>query len=76
MSKVIVRIEEHLVKEIEVECPDSMNVDERMEYAENKITEAYRKEEIVLTAEDYNGITLREVEDVETGFSTEWKEIY
>lgn len=31
MAKVIVRIEEHLVKEIEVECANSMNVDERME---------------------------------------------
>lgn len=75
MAKVIVRLEEHLVKEIEVECPNSMSADERMEYAENKVIREYENNDIVLTADNYNGITLHEVEDVETGFTTEWKEI-
>ena len=75
MAKVKVYIEEHLVKEIEVDCPDDMEVDERMEYAERKVVEQYKNEEIVLTADDYSGITLKSVEDVETGTSTEWNEI-
>lgn len=75
VMKVKVYIEEHLVKEIEIECPDNMDRDDRLEYAEEKAKEMYNNEEIVLTADDYNGITLISAEDVETEMSTEWKEI-
>lgn len=73
--KVKVCIEEHLCKEIEIECPDDMENDDRLNYAEEKVKEMYDNEEIVLTSDDYNGITLINAEDIETGASTEWHEI-
>lgn len=75
MVKVKVYIEEHLVKEVVVDCPDNMDINERMDYAEEKVVEQYKNKEIVLTTDDYSGITLKCVEDIETGASTEWKEI-
>lgn len=75
MAKVKVLIEEHLVKEIEIDCPDNMNIDERMAYAQDKVLKQYKDENIVLTSDDYSGITLCSVEDVDSGASTEWKEI-
>lgn len=72
--KVKVWIEEHLVKEVEVECPDDMSIDERMEYAQDKVLKQYKDGDIVLTADDYTGTTFS-VEDVESDSSTEWKEI-
>lgn len=69
MKKVKVYIEEHLCKEIEIEVPD--NVDNAMEYAEDKTREMYSNEEIVLTADDFNGQRLMMVED-EDGCSTDW----
>lgn len=74
MAKVEVYIEEHLVKKIEVEVPDSLPCDERMEIAENQVLKQYKNEEIILTAEDANGIRLKMVRDAKTGLETEWKE--
>lgn len=74
MKKVKIWIEETLCKEIEIEVPDEMSVDERMEFAEEKAREMYRNQEIILTADDY---TMTEICacDVETTTYTEWHEI-
>ncbi len=75
MKKVKVWIEEHLCKEVEVEVPDTMNVDERMEYAEKYVWNAYYKGEIVLDANDFTGTTLCSVMDEETGKGTDWHDL-
>lgn len=75
MAKMIVRIEEHLVREIELESPINMEIEERIKYAKKKIIENYKKSRIILNADDYNGITLIEVEDTKTGIISPWKEI-
>lgn len=72
MKKVKVWIEEHLCREIEVEVPDDMGVDERMEYAEELVKEQYKCGEIVLDADDFNGVVEICVQDVETETTTEW----
>lgn len=74
MSKVKVYIEETLCREIEVDCPDYMDNDEAMEYAEDKVLKMYKNEEIVLTADDYNGNTCYMVED-EDGRNTGWNDL-
>ena len=74
MKKVKVYIEEHLCKEVEIEVPDNLNVDERIELAEEKAREMYRNEEIILTSDDYT-TTLVCAFDMETDISTEWNEI-
>lgn len=74
MVKVEVYIEEHLVKKVEVEVPDTLTVDERMEVAEKQVLRQYKNEEIILTADDANGVKLRMVKDLQTGTETEWKE--
>ena len=71
MSKVVVFIEEHLCKEVEIEVPNELDTDEAMEYAENKMKEMYKNEEIVLTADDYNGNTLYLIKH-EDGTETDW----
>ena len=73
MAKVIVAIEEHLVKEVEVEI-DSDSIDERMQIAEEKVRAMVKNSGIVLTADDYSGTRLFYVEDVESGIGTNWKE--
>ena len=74
MKKVKVYVEEHLCREIEIEVPDNMNVNERMEYAEQKAIEMYKNQEIVLTADDYTTTEICAC-DVETTTYTEWNEI-
>lgn len=76
MSKVVVYIEETLCKEIEIDVPNELGLDadEEMEYAENKAKEMYKNKEIVLTAEDYTGITGMMVKH-EDGTETSWNEI-
>lgn len=76
MSKVKVFIEEHLCKEIEIDVPDELGLDsdDEMEYAEEKAKEMYRNEEIVLTAEDYTGITCIMVKH-ENGHETNWMDM-
>lgn len=75
MKKVKVWIEETLCREIEIEVPDNLDLDERIYYAEEKAKEMYRDEDIVLTADDYNGITQMSLKDVETQTNTEWFDI-
>jgi hypothetical protein len=73
MAKVNVYIEEHLVRKVEIEVPDELTKDERMELAEDKATDMYRNGEIVLDADDFNGVRLMMVQD-EDGFETSWNE--
>ena len=73
MAKVIVAIEEHLVKEVEVEV-DSNDIDERIQIAEERIRAMVKNSKIVLTADDYSGTRLFYVQDVESGIGTNWKE--
>ena len=75
MKKVKVYVEEHLCREIEIEVPDNMSVDERMEYAEEIVKQMYREEEIVLDANDFTGTTLCSVTDEETGNATDWHDL-
>ena len=63
MKKIKVNIEEHLNKEIYIDVPN--NVAELELYAEGKIAEKYKNGEIVLTSDDYNGVTLISIEDSE-----------
>ena len=74
MKKVKIWIEEHLCREIEVEVPDSLDVDERMELAERKAIEMYKNQKIILTADDYTTTEICAC-DVETTTYTEWNEI-
>ena len=75
MAKVKVFIEETLCMEIEFWVPDDLTVDERMEFAEQKAREAYEDNEIVLTADDYNGQTQIMLQDVESGTETSWNDL-
>jgi hypothetical protein len=63
MKKIKVNIEEHLNKEIYIDVPD--DVIESEAYADEKVAQMYRNGEIVLTSDDYNGVTLMSVEDSE-----------
>jgi hypothetical protein len=71
--KVNVFIEEHLCKRVEIEVPNEMNKLDAMKYAERKAKQMYEDEEIVLTADDFNGICLMMVQD-EDGNETGWFE--
>ena len=68
-KKVKVFIEEHLCKEIVIEVPEY--VPDEMDYAEQMAKQMYENEEIVLTADDYNGTRLMMVQD-EDGHETGW----
>lgn len=63
MKKVKVNIEEHLNREINIEIPDGIEDPEA--YADEKVAQMYRDGEIVLTSDDYNGVTLMSVGDSE-----------
>lgn len=73
MKKMVeVRIEETLVKTIQVEVPNNLSIEDRMEYAENKAHEMYENEEIVLTADDFSGNTMCSVHDLESDIESDW----
>lgn len=72
--KVKVSIEEHLCKTIEIEVPDNLDENEAMEYAENEAREMYKNEEIILTADDHNGVVLMQIE-LEDGTCTDWHDM-
>lgn len=61
-----------MCKEINISI-DADNFDDAMNIAHDKVIEDYKQEKIVLTSDDYNGITLTQVEC--DGFDTEWKEL-
>lgn len=62
-------IEEHLTKEVNIYVPD--DVKDPMDYASQIVRDKYFNEDIVLTSDDHNGVTLIQLED-EEGRSTEW----
>ena len=68
MSKqtVKVNIEEHLNKAFELEIPDDIcNLDYLWDYIYTEVKRRYQNEEIVLDADDYNGVTLISINDSE-----------
>ena len=68
MSKqtVKVNIEEHLNKAIEIEIPDDIwNLDYLWDYIYSEVKRRYQNEEIVLDADDYNGVTLISIDNSE-----------
>ena len=69
--KVSVFIEEHLCKEVIIDVPTN-DANEAMEIAEEQAKEMYENEEIVLTADDFNGIRMMMVECDD--YSTSWNE--
>ena len=60
---VKVNLEEHLNKEIYVEVPSY--VEDIEDYVYKIVKEMYKNGEIVLTSNDYNGVTLMSIEDSE-----------
>lgn len=69
--KVSVFIEEHLCKEVIIDVPTN-NTDEAMEIAEKQAKEMYDNGEIILTADDFNGIRQMMVKCAD--YSTGWNE--
>lgn len=69
--KVSVFIEEHLCREVIIDVPTN-DIDEAMELAEEQAKEMYENEEIVLTADDFNGVRQMMVECGD--YSTSWNE--
>ena len=60
---VKVNLEEHLNKEIYIEVPSY--IEDIEDYVYKIVKEMYKNEEIVLTSNDYNGVTLMSIEDSE-----------
>ena len=63
---VKVNIEGHLNKAFELEIPDDIcNLDYLWDYIYTEVKRRYQNEEIVLDADDYNGVTLISIDDSE-----------
>lgn len=60
---VKVNLEEHLNKEIYIEVPSY--VEDIEDYVYKIVKGMYKNGEIVLTSNDYNGVTLMSIEDSE-----------
>ena len=60
---VKVNLEEHLNKEIYIEVPSY--IEDIEDYVYKIVKGMYKNGEIVLTSNDYNGITLMSIEDSE-----------
>ena len=60
MSQILeVSIEQHLCKTIKVRVPDGVSLtSEEVAEAEQKVYDDFHAGKIVLTSDDYNGITL------------------
>ena len=72
--KVKVAFEEHLCKVVEVEDPElAVKVKDSDEIIEKAI-EMYNKGEVVLTADDFNGVRLISIRDDDNDLKTEWEE--
>ena len=65
-------IEESLVREIEIEIPDSIPVEDRLWYVHEEGIKKYKAQEIVLNADDFTQAQSMVQVDSE---STEWKVI-
>lgn len=61
--KVKVNLEEHLNKEIYIEVPSY--IEDIEDYVYKIVKGMYKNGEIVLTSNDYNGVTLMSIEDSE-----------
>ena len=61
--EVKVNLEEHLNKEIYIEVPSY--IEDIEDYVYKIVKEMYKNGEIVLTSNDYNGVTLMSIEDSE-----------
>ena len=61
--EVKVNLEEHLNKEIYVEVPSY--IEDIEDYVYKIVKEMYKNGEIVLTSNDYNGVTMMSIEDSE-----------
>lgn len=74
MKKIVdVMIEEHLVKTIQIEVPNELtDVIDREIYAMDKVKDMYLNQDIILTADDFNGTTLVQTHDVESDIESEW----
>lgn len=72
MAKVSVYIEEHLVRRVEIDVPDDLTTDERMLQAEQQVRQQIENEDIILTADDFNGVRLLCVHDEESECETDW----
>lgn len=74
MAKFVdVMVEEHLVKTIRIEVPNELtDVIDREIYAMDKVKEMYKNQEIILTADDFNGTTLIQTHDFESDIDSEW----
>lgn len=70
--KIKVAIEEHLVKQVEIEIPDDTEKCDVADAVIQKAIDMYYNEEIVLTSDDFSGIRLIAV--TEDGYATEWEE--
>lgn len=70
---VTVQIEEHLCREVKVFVPEGYEGD-LLEYGESMAKVAYKNEEIILQADDFNGTRLMQVDDND-GHSTDWFEV-
>lgn len=75
MNKVEIYIEEHLVKKVEIEVSNELSAIDRMIYAENQARQMYRNNEIILSAEDFNGTVLIESHDIETNYFSGWNQL-
>lgn len=74
---VEITIEEHLSRTISVEVSsDFENEIDREIYAEEKVRDMYKNQEIVLDADDFNGTVLYQVHDVETDNTSEWSNLF
>ena len=60
---VKINLEEHLNKEIYVEVPSY--IEDIEDYVYKIVKEMYKNGEIILTSNDYNGVTLMSIEDSE-----------
>ena len=61
--EVKVNLEEHLNKEIYIEVPSY--IEDIEDYVYKIVKGMYKNGEIVLTSNDYNGVTLMSIEDSE-----------
>ncbi len=76
MSQILeVSIEQHLCKTIKVEVPDGADLSsEEVMEAEQKVYDDFHNNKIILTSDDFNGVTLTSSR-LEGGDATEWVDL-
>lgn len=73
MTKVKVGIEEHLTRVFELEVPSDLVKAEDTSAILDEVAAAYDRGEIVLTADDYQGVRLYRIAE-DGPLETEWEE--